>query len=68
MGPEPLGFVCRLAGIEGDEHVVSANEPIRYAGVPVGDHALLVKVRDAYGREAVASLEELPTLPFWPRP
>lgn len=68
-GAGPLVFVYRLEGVEAAPQVVTANEPLRYAGVPVGDHALFVKVRDAYGREGPE--HKLLTVriqaPFWQR-
>lgn len=69
MGPGPLEFVYRLEDLKGDQNVVTASSPIRYAGVPVGDHALLVKVRDAYGREGpeIKLLTVRIEAPFWQR-
>jgi len=67
MGPTPLEFVYRLEGVEKESHVVDARTPIRYAGVPVGEHALLVRVRDAYGRvgpEVTLFTVKVPA-PFW---
>ena len=47
---QPLVFEYRLDGVESEWRSVSANEAIRYAGVPVGSHPLLVRVRDVFGR------------------
>lgn len=69
MGPGPIEFVYRLEDLKEDQNVVTASSPIRYAGVPVGDHTLLVKVRDAYGREGpeFKLLTVRIEAPFWQR-
>jgi two-component sensor histidine kinase/streptogramin lyase len=46
----PPVFEYRLDGVEQDWRETSALESIRYAGIPVGEHRLLVRVRDALGR------------------
>ena len=69
MGPASLEFVYRLEGLDIQPHVVTARTPIRYAGVPVGKHALMVRTRDAYGRvgpEIVLFTVEV-LAPFWQR-
>lgn len=48
--PEPPVFEYRLDGLEEDWRETSAREVIRYAGIPVGEYRLLVRVRDAFGR------------------
>lgn len=48
--PEPLTFAYRLDGVETEWRTTTAQELIRYAGVPAGDHKLLVRVIDAYAR------------------
>lgn len=69
VGAAPLTFLYRLDD-EGTAHrEVGAREPLRFSGVAVGTHRLLVRVRDAYGREG----PEYPLLtvtvigPFWQR-
>ncbi len=67
VGAVPLTFLYRLDS-EGDAtHAVSADAPARYAGVPVGSHRLMVRVRDAYGRQGpeVALLTIRVVGPFW---
>lgn len=68
-GADPLEFLYRLEGVEEEARVVTAREPMRYAGVPVGTHRLLVRVRDAYGREGPehALFTVTVTGPFWQR-
>lgn len=68
-GPEPLVFLCRLDGIDAEARPVGANGSLRYAGVPVGTHRLLVRVRDAYGREGPEHTLLTVTVigPFWQR-
>ncbi|MEO8067409.1 MAG: two-component regulator propeller domain-containing protein [Flavobacteriales bacterium] len=48
--PRPLLFEYRLDGVETDWRAITAHDAIRYAGVPVGTHPLLVRVIDAFGR------------------
>lgn len=48
--PQPPVFEYRLDGLEEDWRETSARETIRYAGIPVGEYRLLVRVRDAFGR------------------
>lgn len=43
-------FEYRLEGVEHDWRETPAREAIRYAGIPVGRHRLLVRVRDPFGR------------------
>lgn len=69
IGAMPMTFLYRLDS-EGDAaHEVHADVPARYAGVPAGSHKLLVRVRDAYGREGpeVTVLAVQVTGPFWQR-
>ncbi|MCB9170233.1 MAG: hypothetical protein H6597_04645 [Flavobacteriales bacterium] len=68
-GPGPLEFAYRLDDVESDWRVTSAREAIRYAGVPVGAHRLLVRVRDAFGRQGPEHvlLTITVTAPFWLR-
>jgi signal transduction histidine kinase/ligand-binding sensor domain-containing protein len=68
-GAMPLTFLYRLEGIDEEARVIGAHEPIRYAGVPVGTHRLIVRVRDAYGREGPGHvlLAVTVTGPFWQR-
>lgn len=66
-GGAPLRFVYRLEGVDAVPRTTTAQEPVRYAGVPVGTHRLLVRVRDEFGQEG----PEFPLLiitvagPFW---
>ncbi len=48
--PQSLVFEYRLRDVETEWRTTAPNLVIAYAGVPVGEHALLVRVRDAYGR------------------
>lgn len=68
-GPAPLNFLYRLEGIEQVPQVTTAGAAIRYAGVPAGNHRLLVRVRDAYGREGPehALLTLAIAAPIWQR-
>ncbi len=68
-GPAPLEFLYRLDGIEEVSHVTTGTAPLRYAGVPAGEHRLLVRVRDAYGREGpeLAVLTLSIAAPIWQR-
>lgn len=68
-GPAPLEFLYRLDDIEPVPHLTTAGAPVRYAGVPAGDHRLLVRVRDAYGREGpeLAVLTLSIAAPLWQR-
>ena len=67
VGAGPLTFLCRLDDEPEARHAVSALDPLRFAGVPVGTHRLLVRVRDAYGREGPehALLTITVVGPFW---
>ena len=68
-GAGPLEFLYKLEGVDVEARVTTAREGIRYAGVPVGTHRLLVQVRDAYGRVGPehALLTVTVTGPFWQR-
>lgn len=59
----------RLDGVEQEWRTTSMRENIRYAGVPVGTHKLLVKVRDAFGRIGPERVLLTITVnaPFWQR-
>jgi len=48
--PEPPIFEYRLEGVEQDWRSTTASEAIRYAGISVGEHRLIVRVRDEFGR------------------
>ncbi len=48
--PRPPVFEYRLDGLEEDWRETPAREVIRYAGIPVGEYRLLVRVRDAFDR------------------
>lgn len=65
----PLRFIHRLEGVEDDLRETAAGEPIRYAGLPVGTHRLLVRTRDAFGQEGaeVVLLTVRIEGPFWQR-
>lgn len=69
VGAEPLTFLYRLDSEGEGWHETDAQSPARYAGVPVGKHRLLVRVRDAYGREGPehALLTIAVVGPFWQR-
>ncbi len=69
VGAAPLTFLCRLDDERADYHEATALEALRYAGVPVGMHRLLVRVRDAYGREGPEQTLLTVTVvgPFWQR-
>ncbi|QQR85308.1 MAG: hypothetical protein IPJ76_11865 [Flavobacteriales bacterium] len=65
--PQALLLEYRLDGVEEEWRTIPIDERIRYAGVPVGAHRLLVKVRDAFGRtgpEQVLLTVAVPA-PFW---
>lgn len=68
-GPAPLSFLYRVEGIEEVPHITTAMAPLRYASVPAGNHRLLVRVRDAYGREGpeLAVLTLSIAAPIWQR-
>ncbi len=68
-GAGPLEFVYKLEGVDAEARVTTAREGVRYSGVPVGTHRLLVRVRDAYGRTGPehALLTVTVTGPFWQR-
>lgn len=68
-GAAPLAFLYRLEGLDDTVHAIAPDGLIRYAGVPVGTHRLLVRVRDAYGREGPehALLTVVVAGPFWQR-
>jgi len=65
--PEPLMMNYRLEGVEEGWRTTSASDFIRYAGIPVGEHRLLVRVVDPYGR--MGPEQSLLTIavagPFW---
>lgn len=67
--PQPLTFLYRLEGVEDEWRTLPKGERIRYVGVPVGEHRLLVSSRDSYGRES--NVQVLLTIavsaPFWLR-
>jgi signal transduction histidine kinase/streptogramin lyase len=65
--PGPLTFAYRLEGVEHEWRTTTAHEPIRYAGVPTGEHHLLVRVVDPYGRTgpALTLLTIQVNGPFW---
>ena len=69
VGAAPLTFLCRLDDEGAVHHEATALEALRYAGVPVGTHRLLVRVRDAYGREGPEHTLLTVTVvgPFWQR-
>lgn len=69
VGVTPLTFLCRLDDEGSSQHEVTAREPLRYAGVSVGTHRLLVRVRDAYGREGPEHVLLTVSVigPFWQR-
>jgi hypothetical protein len=69
VGSAPLTFLCRLDDEGASYHEVTALEPLRYAGVPVGTHRLLVRVRDELGREGPEHTLLTITVigPFWQR-
>lgn len=65
--PQALLLEYRLDGVEEEWRTIPMRERIRYAGVPVGTHRLLVKVRDTFGRigqEQVLLTITVPA-PFW---
>ena len=68
-GTRPLEFVYRLENVDAEARVTTAREGVRYSGVPVGTHRLLVQVRDAFGRtgQEHALLTVTVTGPFWQR-
>ncbi|MBL0045803.1 MAG: hypothetical protein IPP33_15825 [Flavobacteriales bacterium] len=65
--PEQLVLEYKLDGVEEEWRTTSLRENIRYAGVPIGSHSLLVKVRDAFGRVGPeqALLIVSVNAPFW---
>ncbi|MBK8500692.1 MAG: hypothetical protein IPL52_18175 [Flavobacteriales bacterium] len=67
VGAAPLTFLCRLDDEGTGYREVTAREPLRYAGVAVGTHRLLVRVRDAFGREGPEHALLIVTIagPFW---
>lgn len=67
VGATPLTFVCRMDGAGSGVQEVTAREALRFAGVPVGTHRLLVRVRDAYGRQGPQRLLLIVSVagPFW---
>lgn len=69
VGPGQLRFLYRLEGIDAAPRVMTAQEALRYAGVPTGTHRLLVRVRDEFGREGPEGvlLTVSVTGPFWQR-
>lgn len=48
--PRPLRFQYRMDGVEDEWRTTDARTPVRYAGIPVGEHRLLARVVDPYGR------------------
>jgi two-component sensor histidine kinase/streptogramin lyase len=48
--PHPLIFEYRLAGVEDQWRSTDARTPIRYAGIPIGEHQLRVRTIDPFGR------------------
>lgn len=64
-----LTFLYRIGGIEQEWRSTTAIQPLRYAGLPVGRYPLVVKVRDAYGREGPERvlLTVNVAAPFWQR-
>lgn len=65
--PRPLTFLYRLEGVEEAWRTLPKGEAIRYVGVPVGQHRLLVRSRDPFGRhsETQALLTITVSAPFW---
>ncbi len=67
VGTGPLEFIYRVEGVEQEARATTAEQPLRYAGMPIGEHRLLVRTRDAYGR--LGPERALLTLaiagPFW---
>lgn len=63
----PLTFICRLEGGGAGSQTATAHQPLRYTGVAPGKHRLLVRVRDAYGREGPEQVLLTVTVvgPFW---
>lgn len=52
VGAQPLSFLYRLdSEADSSWRSTEALTPVRYSGLPVGNHRLLVRVRDAYGRK-----------------
>ncbi len=47
---EPVLFDYKLEGVEHDWRALPADGTIQYAGIPTGEHALIVRVRDRHGR------------------
>ena len=68
-GAKALTFMYRLDSERMGQHATDASGPLRYAGVQPGTHRLLVRVRDAYGREGPehALLTVRVIGPFWQR-
>lgn len=69
VGVAPLTFLYRLEDEGAVHREVGAREALRYSGVAVGSHRLLVRVRDAYGREGPEHMLLTVTVagPFWQR-
>jgi signal transduction histidine kinase/ligand-binding sensor domain-containing protein len=63
----PVELIYRLHGVEREERTAAAGELIRYAGLPVGTHRLMVSVRDVHGQRGVEQLllEVHVEGPFW---
>jgi|JI9StandDraft_1071089.scaffolds.fasta_scaffold00347_19 signal transduction histidine kinase len=63
----PVELIYRLQGVEQEERIAAAGELIRYAGLPVGTHRLMVSVRDVHGQRGVEQLllEVHVEGPFW---
>lgn len=65
--PEPLKVNYKLEGVEDGWRTTTALELIRYTGIPVGEHPLLVRVVDPYGRSGAQQtlLTIMVAGPFW---
>jgi len=65
--PQPLEFDYRLEDVEPEWRSITARAIIRYAGIPVGEHRLLVRVKDPYGRIGPEQMLLTITVagPFW---
>jgi len=65
--PLPCRILYRLDGVESDWREAAAGELLRYAGLPVGEHRLMAKAIDSFGRAGDTSilLTVRITGPFW---